>query len=320
MTTQQSFRVRFAVALLAFTAALLAAAAASAQVTETVFHYHTDAIGSVRMITDANGQVVARYDNLPFGEEQPHAYEHQDARKFAGKERDPETGFDYFGARYYSSSNGRFTTVDPVLDIDAAIVDPQRWNRYAYVSNNPFRLIDPDGRDQIDANLARMLELLKAPRTAAGAVRGPLIHVVVDSTIGTLLGEIFGYPSRAIRGGLSPEEFSQLRQASSYEKGALLLGVGEPNAPGIDAVDLTNARGVSLKPASSAANVVRKADDAIDSVERARFYNVQVYIDAKTVPKKDINHARMQSMLNMRVKKIVVFTEDGPVEYVLPEP
>ena len=63
-----------------------------------------------------------------------------------GKERDPETTFNYFGVRYYASGTGRLTTVDPVLDTQNATVDPRLWNRYAYSRNNPLGYIDPDGR------------------------------------------------------------------------------------------------------------------------------------------------------------------------------
>jgi RHS repeat-associated protein len=52
----------------------------------------------------------------------------------------------YVGARYYASRTGRFTTVDPVLPIEDALLDPQRWNRYTYVMNRPGVLTDPDGR------------------------------------------------------------------------------------------------------------------------------------------------------------------------------
>jgi RHS repeat-associated protein len=69
------------------------------------------------------------------------------SKRFTGKERDAETGLDYFGARYYGSRIGRFTTVDPSLDQKAAFVNPQKWNRYAYGLNNPLRYVDPDGRD-----------------------------------------------------------------------------------------------------------------------------------------------------------------------------
>jgi RHS repeat-associated protein len=107
----------------------------------------------VRVVTNQAGEVVERHDYFPFGEEcvtgpcsgntpigagQP--------RHFTGKERDKETGLDYFGARYYGSKIGRFTTVDPVYTWNENLLDPQRWNRYSYVRNNPLRYVDPDGR------------------------------------------------------------------------------------------------------------------------------------------------------------------------------
>ncbi len=64
--------------------------------------------------------------------------------QFTGKERDAETGLDYFGARYYSGAQGRFTAVDPSME-SAVLQNPQSWNRYAYTINNPLRYIDPTG-------------------------------------------------------------------------------------------------------------------------------------------------------------------------------
>jgi RHS repeat-associated protein len=136
-------RIRIAVVSLL---ALLLASSSFAQSGEEVVYFHSDAIGSVRLVTNANGQVVGQYDYLPFGEPWL-APALPETRRFGGKERDTETGLDYFGARYYASGNGRFTIVDPLLQIEAALVDPQRWNRYVYVRNNPFRFIDPDGRE-----------------------------------------------------------------------------------------------------------------------------------------------------------------------------
>jgi RHS repeat-associated protein len=122
---------------------LLAPALAWAQSADEVVYYHTDAIGSVRMITDATGAVIDRYDYLPFGERgAPPAQPTPDMRQFAGKERDAETGLDYFGARYHRAQSGRFISVDPVMNIEAALMDPQRWNRYAYAVNRPFTMID----------------------------------------------------------------------------------------------------------------------------------------------------------------------------------
>ena len=115
-----------------------------AQGSETIEYVHSDAIGSVRLVTDANGQVVQRYDYLPFGE--PWGSAGLETRRFGGKERDVETGLDYFGARYYASRNGRFTTVDPG-HVNGDIFDPQSWNGYAYARNNPLKYTDPTGTE-----------------------------------------------------------------------------------------------------------------------------------------------------------------------------
>jgi RHS repeat-associated protein len=64
--------------------------------------------------------------------------------QFTGKERDSETGLDYFGARYFSGAQGRFTTADPLM-ASARASNPQTWNRYSYALNNPLRYVDPDG-------------------------------------------------------------------------------------------------------------------------------------------------------------------------------
>ena len=60
------------------------------------------------------------------------------------KERDTETGLDFFGARYYASVQGRFGSVDPE-NAGASSIHPQSWNGYGYSLNNPLRFIDPDG-------------------------------------------------------------------------------------------------------------------------------------------------------------------------------
>jgi len=63
---------------------------------------------------------------------------------FTAKERDSETGLDYFGARYMSSAQGRFTSPDPG---GGHLEDPQTLNRYAYARNNPLRFTDSTGLD-----------------------------------------------------------------------------------------------------------------------------------------------------------------------------
>jgi RHS repeat-associated protein len=119
----------------------------------------TDHLGSTRLVTGENGSVIARHDYLPFGEEIPSGYANRGAdwaaddsvkQKFTGKERDTETGLDYFGARYYGSALGRFTSADDGSDQEPG--DPQSWNLYGYGRNNPLRFTDPDGHDAADSN------------------------------------------------------------------------------------------------------------------------------------------------------------------------
>lgn len=131
----------------------------------------SDSLGSTRVVTDSTGNLRARHDYLPFGEELPgnvgsrggvSGYGGADGvrQKFTQKERDSESGLDYFLARYYSSAQGRFTSADDsdmnpaflLSDVDhssalpyATLLNPQTLNQYTYVENNPLSLTDPDG-------------------------------------------------------------------------------------------------------------------------------------------------------------------------------
>jgi RHS repeat-associated protein len=114
---------------------------------DSIYYYDTDAIGSVLMITDTEGVVVARKDYLPFGAEwNSTSTAAGDRVLFAGKERDPETNLDYFLSRYFSKDIGRFSTADAPRN-DQNPIDPQSWNLYAYGRNNPLRFGDPSGRE-----------------------------------------------------------------------------------------------------------------------------------------------------------------------------
>jgi RHS repeat-associated protein len=124
-------------------------------------HYlSTDHLGSTRLVTNANGDVVSRHDYLPFGEEIPntvgnrqsvagYAWNGSLTQRFTGKERDGETGLDYFESRYFSAAQGRFTSPDAMMGKPEWVMDPQRWNRYAYVRNNPLKFVDPNGEDLV---------------------------------------------------------------------------------------------------------------------------------------------------------------------------
>jgi RHS repeat-associated protein len=82
------------------------------------------------------------------------------------KERDTETGLDYFGARYLASVQGRFTSPDPLYLELNRLGDPQQFNLYSYARNSPLKFIDPTGLDievtgtEQDAYLKRLQQNL----------------------------------------------------------------------------------------------------------------------------------------------------------------
>lgn len=118
-----------------------------------------DMLGSTRLVTDSNKNVKERHDFLPHGEEINPVYSNRAAvagfgidktrQKFTGKERDVETGLDFFAVRYYASRQGRFVSVDPLL-ASARPINPQTLNRYTYTLNNPLRFSDPTGLQEQD--------------------------------------------------------------------------------------------------------------------------------------------------------------------------
>jgi RHS repeat-associated protein len=118
----------------------------------------SDHLGTPRITADQTGslQGIRRHDYLPFGEEvgagvggrtQSQGYSVADGVRqgYTGYEKDGETGLNFAQARYYASTQGRFTSTDPIYFQMAMAIDPQRLNLYAYVRNNPLKWVDPNG-------------------------------------------------------------------------------------------------------------------------------------------------------------------------------
>jgi RHS repeat-associated protein len=158
----------------------------------------SDQLGTPRMIFDKTGSLAntKRHDYLPFGEELPAAagmrsgvtgYGLTDGirQKFTEKERDSETGLDYFLARYHSSAHGRFTSPDPLLG-SGSVTDPQTWNRYSYALNNPLRFVDPSGLAAEpdpgtgEPQAPATAQTIKAPQEVTAAIMNGLTQVTVD--------------------------------------------------------------------------------------------------------------------------------------------
>ncbi|MBL7994993.1 RHS repeat-associated core domain-containing protein [bacterium] len=108
------------------------------------YYYLSDHLGSVRVTLKEDGSVDSWSDYYPFGKEsRGSSTVNEPKEQFTGKERDSESGLDYFGARYYNSEIGRWLATDP-MGIKYPDLSP-----YVYAVNNPLRVIDIDGRDVI---------------------------------------------------------------------------------------------------------------------------------------------------------------------------
>jgi RHS repeat-associated protein len=130
-------------------------------------HFHLDHLGTPRLVTNASGQQVSFHTYFPFGEEATFFAQSNERLKFTGHERDlnalggPGDDLDYMHARYCSPVTGRFLSVDPAGE-SAKPGEPQTWNRYAYVGNNPLRFVDPDGQERAEIMLNQDVKDLQA--------------------------------------------------------------------------------------------------------------------------------------------------------------
>ncbi len=106
----------------------------------TTTYHHPDHL-SVRLSTDSGGNKIGEQGHYPYGEAW---YAASSTTKFffTSYQRDGESGNDYAMARFYISRFGRFCSADPV---GGSPLDPQSWNRYAYVRNDPVNMTDPSG-------------------------------------------------------------------------------------------------------------------------------------------------------------------------------
>jgi RHS repeat-associated protein len=110
---------------------------------ENWYIYHSDHLGSSSFLSDASGDPTQHLQYMPFGEnfiEQHSITSYYTPYTFSAKERDPETGYSYFGARYYSSDISVWLSVDPMAHKYPSM------SAYMYCAGNPVMLVDPDGR------------------------------------------------------------------------------------------------------------------------------------------------------------------------------
>ncbi|MBT4936675.1 hypothetical protein HON22_02045 [Candidatus Peregrinibacteria bacterium] len=152
----------------------------------TAYH-HLDHLTGASVDTNEDAKVLEEIDYFPFGdvriENTLGTYENDFT--FTGQEFDDESDLYYYGSRYYDSHIGRFTSVDPW---EGDISDPQSWNKFSYVKNNPLIYVDPSGENPFAIPLLAVAE--EALAVVTGAIAGIIIgDKIADTNITTTPAE-----------------------------------------------------------------------------------------------------------------------------------
>jgi len=110
-----------------------------------VYYIHSDHLGSVSLVTDHVSEAVARQLYHPYGTVRHAEGTLPTDYTFTGQRSEAGLGLMHYGARFYSPRLGRFVSADVLVFHPG---NPQSWNRYSYVLNNPLIYVDPTGRQE----------------------------------------------------------------------------------------------------------------------------------------------------------------------------
>jgi len=225
------------------------------------YFYFSDHLGTTRVIAQA-GISTACYDAdyYPFGGEAAIATNTcSQVYKFTGKERDSESGFDYFGVRYDNSSLGRFTSPDPKILGVGHLANPQKWNKYTYALDNPLAYFDLDGQEE-KSLLGRVMEAVFVRVGTGGGlgVSGKVAGVKVKAQA-----------SVTVEAKISPKG-AEISNVKSAQAGA------EAKVPGVGEVTLGPKISQKTVIRPSGANVdIPQGQSKPEPVEKSLFFEVK---------------------------------------------
>lgn len=167
------------------------------------YYYHEDNLNSSSALSSSSGSQLEVNVYYPFGRTQTDSPQasFQVSRRFTGQILDAESGLYYYNARYYDPELGRF--IQPDTEIPD-LSNPQSYNRYSYVLNNPLRYTDPSGHEDVQTSAAGRAALLAEDADAAGVVQraqqsaGTTAHVLrfaaeLNPVVGAANGGIGAY-------------------------------------------------------------------------------------------------------------------------------
>jgi RHS repeat-associated protein len=191
-------------------------------VSTAVKYQHTDALGSPVAVTNEAGAVIERNDYEPYGAiiGQPN----KNGIGFTGHMMDGATGLTYMQQRYYDQSVGRFLSVDPVT---ANSANGTNFNRFKYAENNPYKFVDPDGRQSLETlgpsstvtTGSPFLDSLLKPSDVQAMGRGQMMQEQFASELSRPMSwrERLTYVAIAMSAGIGAEGGAPLVRAAAAE-------------------------------------------------------------------------------------------------------
>jgi RHS repeat-associated protein len=266
-------------------------------------YFLKDHLGSIKVIVNEDGSLSSYTDGVypakggnPFGLQLENRYtvNNEERYKFTGKERDEETSYDYFGARYYDSRIARWLQVDPLSKKYPA------WSGYNYTKDNPLRFVDPNGCEIKPQGLSSTKKWEAAKKEISKSAYGRELLKQVNS-IGYDVPIKFGVdlansPTGRITRGLTTTSFETIQKTNS--KGELVSE--EVKSAKADKIEInTEAKGANV------GTVVEELYHVLQTKNDAE----QLYDDQKTLKKDPASYDNLPTEIGAKEIKNNVMNE-----------
>jgi RHS repeat-associated protein len=261
---------------------------------------------------DAAGAVAQKLDYLPFGDERVNVRTGAfDAKHtFTDQEKDAESGLLYYGARYYNSRLGRFTSVDPVVrdnvareEFALALANPQFLNAYSYGGNNPLQYADEDGEFAFLLPLAVYIQIT-APVWAPWVITG--VSSVGGAVASWYYGAALGHYSE---GGNAEGHASIAKEMVALEATTMAVG----GVIGVAAVGGRSSPKTDANVSQSLQSVT--PEGKTDSADQALYYG-QKTISSKFGEEGPFAKQRLSEVVNS-LRSGKTSPDQLPIEYIV---
>ena len=207
-----------------------------------IIYFSSDNIGSTSLETDSTGSISFKANYLPFGKELSFSSIGIEKYGFTSKEYDYESNLNYFNARYYNPSNGKFISNDPIYKVNEG--------GYQYVRNNPLTITDPSGTVSASIQADRGYG-----RNDDAYIKNSPIQELWDANYAPI------YP------GQNPGE----RMEAFFDIGTGLFGIGAGAIPGISGISQQYSYGKSRSFSEDAAEIIRGFGSVAKTFRNSKF-------------------------------------------------